>query len=401
MPASGARLGKLFSGLLLILILASLVAGCGGSTGGEQTGGPVASPASSSLSSASNSVSPALTGNLPPAPGSSSVVSLSPSASSGGGKNLTVISALQGSVTVLKSAASGWINGAIGMLLAKEDSLKTEAAANATVTFFDGSTIEIQESSLVKIVDLQVDQASGSTTMLLHQEIGQTVSRVKKLVDANSRYEIETPVAVAAVRGTTMQVSVAPDGSTTVANIEGTVSVTAQGKEVMVPPGQHSYIGRGQVPGPPQAGLIRTIFDQQRATVINYLQSWFRADGPISDVVGSIVMPAQLNGGTQTEITNNLNSALAALRAGIPNVRALTPPDIDLAKAHWQASIKLNDDQLANVLGFQKAVADGSSAEYAQALDQLGIIEQQVNDFNQMADDLMAHFGILEGDIPG
>jgi hypothetical protein len=197
---------RFLSGLLLILILFSLLGGCGGSA---------------------------------------SLVRDIPS---------TIISSIQGQVGVLQLSAGNWIKAHIGMALGKEDTLKTEAAASATVTFFDGSSIDIQESTEIKILDIGMSQPSGTTTTILHQEIGQTISRVKKLVDADSRYEIETPAGVAAVRGTIMFVGVAQDGTTVVGNIQNAVSAIAQGVEVKIPEGSRVTIVPGQAPGQPQPG---------------------------------------------------------------------------------------------------------------------------------------------------
>jgi hypothetical protein len=403
LPRSRHRISSTVSApgivFLLAVILSFLLPGCAGSSAGpaQTPSSPISAPASlSTTPSTPVAINPPLVSTVAPA---SSSATQTASGTPGGG--LTVISSLRGKVTVLIPPATAWVPGKVGMALSKEYSLKTEAGSTATITFFEGSTIDIEESTEVKIVDLKVDSASGTTTTLLSQKVGQTISRINKLVDSSSRYEIETPAAVAAVRGTTMQVAVALDGSTTVANIEGSVSVIAQGQEVKLLPGQHSFVFPGQPPGPPQPGLTETPYDRQRASVITYLQIWNRTDTPITDAVGAILLPAELNDTTRAEISRDVATALAALQTGLPKVEALTAPDIDLVRAHLSTYKKLMEDEYANAQALQKALDDNSPAEYLQASDETNNINaRSVDVYGQLTENLMAQFSILENDIP-
>jgi alpha-tubulin suppressor-like RCC1 family protein len=172
---------------------------------------------------------------------------------------LTILSIVGGNVLVQRSGSSDWSNGKQGITLEAGDKIKTDIGATATITFFDGSVIELNSSTEISLDELLVKSSTSPKTIKIGQTIGETLSRTVKLVDPASEYQITTPSAVAAVRGTTMQVAVAANGSTSVANVEGSVSVTAQGKEIIIPPGQHSLVESGQAPSPPQPGLISTL----------------------------------------------------------------------------------------------------------------------------------------------
>ena len=161
---------------------------------------------------------------------------------SSGNRSLTVLSAITGSVQINKSGSGNWSDGQEGMTLAKGDQIKTSDSSTASVTFFDGSVIKLNSDAQISLDELIGKSSTSPKTIKIGQKIGETTSTVVKLIDPASIYEIETSSAVAGVRGTIMQVSVSIDGSTSVANVEGTVSVTAQGKEVIIPPGQHSII---------------------------------------------------------------------------------------------------------------------------------------------------------------
>jgi hypothetical protein len=70
-----------------------------------------------------------------------------------------------------------------------------------------------------------------------------------------------------------MLVRVVNDGTTSVYNIEGAISFTAQGKEVMIPVGSGSTAKPGEAPSAPQPGLPAVI-DFSNATSISSTTGW-------------------------------------------------------------------------------------------------------------------------------
>jgi hypothetical protein len=159
---------------------------------------------------------------------------------------LTILSITKGNVFVMKAGTDSWIEAEVGMSLEAGDTIKTDDNSRAEITFFDGSTIELQAGTQIEIVSLDISADTGSTTITLEQTIGTTLSRVTKLLDPASRYEIETPTGVAAVRGSGMLVQVIADGITWVTNLEGEIWVTYNGAELKVPQGGTCIIGIGE-----------------------------------------------------------------------------------------------------------------------------------------------------------
>ncbi len=184
---------------------------------------------------------------------------------SGAKQQLTIMSVSSGSVSVTRPGTADAIVGAVGTELKAGDVIQASDGSGAVITFFEGSTIEVRAGARLEIKSLEKGP-SGTTTILLKQQVGDTFSRVKKLVDASSRYEIETPVAVAAVRGSVMEVNVAADGKTVVTNWEGKISAIAQGVEVPIPPGMQSTVTPGQ---PPTSPAIRTFSARDDYSVAN------------------------------------------------------------------------------------------------------------------------------------
>jgi hypothetical protein len=160
---------------------------------------------------------------------------------------LTILSITEGNVFVMKAGTDSWIEAQVGMSLEAGDSVKTGDNSSAEITFFDGSTIELQAGTEIEIASLEVSD-TGSTTITLEQTIGTTISRVTKLVDPASRYEVETPTGVVAVRGSVVQVYVIEDGTTWIINLEGDIWAVAQGVELQIPEGRQCISRPGQPP---------------------------------------------------------------------------------------------------------------------------------------------------------
>jgi hypothetical protein len=148
---------------------------------------------------------------------------------------LTVFSITEGDVFVLKAGTDSWIEAEVGMSLEAGDSIKTGDDGSAEITFFDGSTIELQAGTQIRIASLDISRDARSTIITLEQIIGTTISRVTKILDPASRYEVETPAGVVAVRGSAVRIHVTEDGTTWTTNLEGVIWGVGEGVELQVP----------------------------------------------------------------------------------------------------------------------------------------------------------------------
>jgi uncharacterized repeat protein (TIGR01451 family) len=158
-----------------------------------------------------------------------------------------MLSITKGNVFIMKAGTDSWIEAQVGMSLEVGDAVKSSDSSGAEITFFDGSTIELEADTQIEVASLNISD-TGSTTIGLEQTIGTTISRVTQLVDLASDYDIETPAGVAAVRGSVMIVYVIEDGTTWITNQEGTMWGIAQGVELKIPEGRICIIIPGQPP---------------------------------------------------------------------------------------------------------------------------------------------------------
>jgi len=194
---------------------------------------------------------------------------------------LTILSITEGHVLVMKAGADDWTEATVGMSLEVGDTIKTGDDSGAEITFFDGSTIELEAGTQIEIASLDSSPDTGTKTITLMQTIGTTISRVTKLLDPASTYAIETPTGVAAVRGSTMIVRIIfndpnyADGTILITNLEGHIWAIWQGVELQVPEGRTCVIRPGQLPeliplnNPPVAASDSAVTDADSSITVD------------------------------------------------------------------------------------------------------------------------------------
>jgi hypothetical protein len=161
---------------------------------------------------------------------------------------LTILSITEGDVSVMKAGTDDWIEAGVETRLEVGDRIKTGDDSGAEITFFDGSTMELEAGTQVKITALDVSADTRVKTITLMQTIGTTIFRVTKILDPVSRYEVETPTGVVAVRGSAAETHVTEDGITWTCNLEGEVWAVGEEVELQVPEGRCCIMRYGQPP---------------------------------------------------------------------------------------------------------------------------------------------------------
>ncbi len=166
------------------------------------------------------------------------------------------------------------------------DTITTGNNGSANLTFFDGSVMEIKANSEILVNELST-ASTGSTAVSLKETVGSTINRIGKLVDSASKYEVDTPAAVAVVRGTVFDLLVQQNGTTTVKAEQDSVSFTASGVTVTVNQGFQSSALIGGTPSTPSAIATPTQLDTSSDTNAQrqHPNIYIRRD--IGDVLGT------------------------------------------------------------------------------------------------------------------
>lgn len=158
---------------------------------------------------------------------------------------------ISGTVTLQKGGVSR--NAQIGTRLeAVGDAITTQARSNASLNVdTDIGMVEVSANTTVRVQSLQ-SLGSGGRVTRLQVTRGQARLRVRPFLHPDSQLEIETPAGVSAVRGTQFGIAVLPNGSTSVATLEGSVLNISQGERVAVNAGFSSIMIPGKPPTRPQ-----------------------------------------------------------------------------------------------------------------------------------------------------
>jgi len=122
---------------------------------------------------------------------------------------------------------------AMGEILNHGDDLYTSSNTRAAIRFTDdGSIIRMNQECSLQIM------AEGERTAMrktLAIEVGELWARINRR--ENAEYRIETPTAVAAVKGTEFYVRVAEDGTTTIITVDGVLDFFNDVGTVEIPAG--------------------------------------------------------------------------------------------------------------------------------------------------------------------
>lgn len=114
-----------------------------------------------------------------------------------------------------------------GSQLTEGTRLQVGGDGYVSVRLADGSVIKVQASSDVTLERMRRRTATGDTSLGIGLQKGSMQSTVTPKRTPGQRFDIRTPLAVASVRGTEFDVSVAEDGDTATSVTQGVVAVRA------------------------------------------------------------------------------------------------------------------------------------------------------------------------------
>jgi hypothetical protein len=163
--------------------------------------------------------------------------------------NKAVVRAVRGEAAFSVDNGTTWRGAKVGQIYKPGTLIRTGDKAQVDLFLGDnGPVVRVTEKSQLGVDKLDIDR-SGTEPVIetdLNLKNGRIMGNVKKLAAA-SKYEVETPKGVAAIRGT--EYSIASDGQVTV--ISGIVVVTFVGVGGGQP--QTVTLSAGQTASPPTA----------------------------------------------------------------------------------------------------------------------------------------------------
>ncbi len=145
------------------------------------------------------------------------------------GASVARIAAVSGGAAVIRNNTESETTAAVGMFLWSNDRIQTAAGSNVTLEFADGSKVLVQAESEMRLGKLMRYGSTGMAETDLFLKSGRTHSKIIPRSGPGSRFEIKTPSAVAAVRGTEYRVGANPDGSSRIEVLTGSVQLDSSG----------------------------------------------------------------------------------------------------------------------------------------------------------------------------
>jgi hypothetical protein len=140
----------------------------------------------------------------------------------------------------------------VSQALAEGSKLETGPDGSVALLLADGSVVTLQKLSVLALQEMRrVTGLDTAHDTRLKLESGRLQTRVKPHGDVG-RFEIHTPVAVSAVRGTEFRDAFEPGaGSATTETLEGLVEVSGSQAVVAVPADFGTVVERNSAPRPP------------------------------------------------------------------------------------------------------------------------------------------------------
>jgi hypothetical protein len=139
------------------------------------------------------------------------------------------LSNITGDVQVQQAGRSIWVEAGQGQAINIGDKVKTAADSEAEIAFESGAVGSLQNNAEVSIKSAVTDNEKDDYETTLGLLKGKVLVNVKKIGSERLSFRVETPNAVAAVRGTEFLVDAESGDSTGVATFSGAVTVNKKG----------------------------------------------------------------------------------------------------------------------------------------------------------------------------
>ncbi len=141
---------------------------------------------------------------------------------------------LEPGVTVQRVNTGNPIAVAVEAIVGVGDIIRTDAVGSARITFFsDGTDVVLEPETEYRIVAFTVD--AEDFNLLVEVLAGQALHRLKRVLGADSSYDVQTPGMTLAARGTEFAIRVESDGRSAMLVKEGTVAAATSDSTADVP----------------------------------------------------------------------------------------------------------------------------------------------------------------------
>jgi hypothetical protein len=187
------------------------------------------------------------------------------------------IEAVKGAAQLFRADGSVEKIAASGILLHLGDRIKTSADTTVAIKFADNTILTLHADSQIRLDHLSAHGTTGMVDSRLHLIDGRMDTRVTPAAGPGSRFEIHTPSAISAVRGTEYRTAVSQaENASSIEVLHGKVAVKGANKQRLVKAGYGTKVAQGKPPIEPrkllEAPKLNTIPDRVRT--LGWTLSW-------------------------------------------------------------------------------------------------------------------------------
>lgn len=168
------------------------------------------------------------------------------------------VRAVIGDVSRQKKADDAWAPLRVGAKVQEKDKIKTLMESQVTIALPDGSTISVEENSVVEFSELV--SANGMQVTMTEVKSGKIRFDVQKQMNSNSSFKFKSGTATAAIRGTDGTIALTEGGQTIGALNNGAMDMEENGQKVQVKAKQFVAFRKDQ---PPVVGEAKNASDPE------------------------------------------------------------------------------------------------------------------------------------------
>jgi hypothetical protein len=199
------------------------------------------------------------------------------------------VAKFSGRVQIARHFDWKWVPVVPNMLVTEGDWIRTKSRSSVELLQDDGTVIKLRPNSKAMIsLAGSTKSARGEVRVTkVKLDSGSMLAKVNKLLQRDSRFEIETPTATSFVRGTEFRVKVEDQGSTRLEVLEGAVDFGSTEENISVAGSFGSLVeSAGVTPNDPHALPLAPaeLFSPEDREVLdgpiaNYRFSWATVNG--------------------------------------------------------------------------------------------------------------------------
>ncbi|APW38115.1 hypothetical protein RD110_13670 [Rhodoferax koreense] len=195
-----------------------------------------------------------------------------------------------------------------GAMLRAPARLRTGADGSATLQFADGSRVLMRRDSELLLRQTQASALGQTSLISIELMRGSLENQVTPLGNTGGRFEIRTPAATAAVRGTAFRLSFdSAAGVLRTEVLEGAVNVANRTGEATPQALQGNVSRTGAAPAPPVALLAAPNLDGLPARIER-----LPVDLPVAPLAGAVAYRTQVAPDARFEVVTSDETTLAA-----------------------------------------------------------------------------------------